>query len=121
MADRPKSTPPEWRELSPFRQVFCRHLPDEETRHAFQALGSFLFAAALETAPTTPPEPSEVAADLQAVAQDLGWLAEFLRRVVASSVETFTLSPEDAELATLAGAWSVRADHLASDILEALP
>ena len=121
MASRPKSIPPPWRELSPFRCVFTRHLPDEETREAFQRLGAFLFAAALETSTTTPPEPSEVAADLQAVAQDLAWIAQFLRRVVAGSVEAFELSTEDVELATMAGAWSVRADLLASDISEALP
>lgn len=120
MADRPKSIPPPWRELSPFRTVFTRHLADEETRHAFQALGSFLFAAALETATTTPPEPSEVAADLQAVAQDLGWIAEFMRRVVSASVQAFELQPQDEALAALAGRWAVEVDAVVSRIHEAL-
>jgi len=120
MSSRSKSTPPAWRELSPFRTVFTRHLPDRETADAFQTLGAFLFAATLEASTTTPPEPSEVAADLQAVAQDLGWLAEFLHRVVAGSVEAFELQPGDAALAARAGAWAVQCGAVASEVQSAL-
>jgi hypothetical protein len=122
----PQSTPPTptnsdptepppfpWEDHPAFRFTFLLHFTQPGDREALEYVGRLLYDGALECANKWPDwKESPTRAELRAVLADLRHIEGFLLSIAAERQHT-SLSPEDEQLAFLAGEYARQARSLA--------
>lgn len=103
MPDQPQSTPPgEWNELEPFRRTFTQHITQPEILSALETLGRLMFDATLEASRYWPAGEPLPRRELRAAAEDLAYIAAYLRKHVGRQWRVSVLAPADVLLSQLA-------------------
>jgi hypothetical protein len=124
MPNRSQSTSPtdpenDWKELSPFRETFLQYVTDPLTREALLHMGAEYFEMVLDWRRFWPErDGSPIRLDLEAVQDDLRYLAVYLDKQIAGHIGTSSLSEEELRLAQAAKGFAEELEGLVQGIRE---